>query len=116
VRFYQDDKRGRVGVLTTLDVKHAMCTMLNAMLREDRVCCSSKDDFVSCNLKEDDVKRLLRDQLEVYSYQFKQAGTVFGKGQVALSGKVGGMRDDLAVLLQLAAYWTALLFSSEAVE
>ena len=33
VRFYQDDKRGRVGVLTTLDVKHAMCTMLNAMLR-----------------------------------------------------------------------------------
>jgi hypothetical protein len=52
----------------------------------------------------------------VYSYQFKQAGTVFGKGQVALSGKVGGMRDDLAVLLQLAAYWTARLFSSEAVE
>jgi hypothetical protein len=33
VRFYQDDKRGRVGMLTTLDVKHAMCTMLNAMLR-----------------------------------------------------------------------------------
>jgi len=25
---------------------------------------------------------------------------------MALSGKVGGMRDDLAILLQLAAYWT----------
>jgi hypothetical protein len=41
-----------------------------------------------------------------HSYQFKAPTTVFNKGQVALSGKVGGMRDDLAVLLQLAAYWT----------
>jgi hypothetical protein len=40
------------------------------------------DDFVTCNLKEDEVKRLLRDELEVYSYQFKQASTVFNKGQV----------------------------------
>ena len=38
-------------------------------------------------------------------YKF-QAATVFAKGQVALSRKVGGMRDDLAVLLQLAVYWT----------
>lgn len=41
-----------------------------------------------CNAKADDIKRLLRDQLEVYSYQFKQAASVFAKGQVALSGKV----------------------------
>jgi hypothetical protein len=40
------------------------------------------------------------------SYQFKAASTVFNKGQVALSGKVGGMRDDLAILVQLAAFWT----------
>jgi hypothetical protein len=69
------------------------------------------DNFISCNLKEREVKRLLRDELETYSYQFKQAATVFNKGQVALSGKVGGMRDDLAVLLQLAAYWTGQLFA-----
>ena len=56
--------------------------------REDRVCCTKGDDFVTCNTREDDIKRLLRDELEVYSYQFKQAATVFGKGQVALSGKV----------------------------
>ena len=57
--------------------------------REDRVCCTRGDDFVCCNgNKEDDIKRLLRNQLEVYSYQFKQAATVFAKGQVALSGKV----------------------------
>ena len=53
----------------------------------------------------------LHDELEIYSYQFKQPATVFNKGQVALSGKVGGMKDDLAVLLQLAAYWTGQLFA-----
>lgn len=76
------------------------------------MCCTVADDFVTCNLKEDDIKRVLRDELEVYSYQFKQASTVFNKGQVALSGKVGGMRDDLAILLQLAAYWTGQLYSN----
>jgi hypothetical protein len=80
--------------------------------REDSVCCTTGDDFVTCNLKEDAVKRLLRDELEIYSYQFKQAATVFNKGQVALSGKVGGMKDDLAILLQLAAYWTGQLFAT----
>lgn len=34
VSFYRDEKRGRVGMLTTLDVKHAMCTLTNAMLRQ----------------------------------------------------------------------------------
>lgn len=63
-------------MLTTVEVKHAMCTLLNAMLREDRVCCTSGDNFVSKNLKEDDVKRLLRDELEMYSYQFKQVKTL----------------------------------------
>lgn len=37
VRFYKDEKRQRVGVLTTLQVKHAMCTLTNAMLREVHV-------------------------------------------------------------------------------
>ena len=81
------------------------------MCREDRICFTAGDNFISCNIKEDDVKRLLRDELEIYSYQFKQPTTVFNKGQVALSGKVGGMKDDLAILLQLAAYWTGQIFA-----
>ena len=49
----------------------AMC---NWSHREDRVCCTAGDNFVSRNLKEAEVKRLLRDELEMYSYQFKQVG------------------------------------------
>jgi len=70
------------------------------------VCCTKGDDFVCCNTKEDDIKRLLRDQLEIYSYQFKQAPNTFGKDQIALSGKVGGMKDDLCICLQLGVYWS----------
>lgn len=51
--------------------------------------------------------RRLREQLEIYSYQFKQAPNTFGKDQIALSGKVGGMKDDLCICLQLGVYWTS---------
>lgn len=80
-----------------LDVCRITIDRLSAPRREQRVCCTSGDDFVSKNLKEAEVKRLLKDELEMYSYQFKQAATIFGKQQVALSGKVGdGLADKHA--------------------
>jgi len=56
-------------------------------------------------------KKLLIEQLGIYSYQFKASATVFSKDQAALSGKVGGMRDDVCVLLQLSAFHTSNVFS-----
>lgn len=38
----------------------------------------------------------------MYSLQFKSAVNVFGKQRQALSGKVGGMKDDVVICLQLA--------------
>lgn len=49
----------------------------------------------------------LREQMEIYSYQFKQAVNTFGKDLISLSGKVGGMKDDLCICLQLGVYWTS---------
>jgi hypothetical protein len=48
----------------------------------------------------------LREQMEIYSYQFKAAQNTFQKDAVALSGKVGGMKDDICICLQLACYFT----------
>jgi hypothetical protein len=48
----------------------------------------------------------VKEQLQTFGYQFKSASTVFNKSQMALTGKVGGMRDDLAMCLQLAVYHT----------
>ena len=91
-----------------------LCLFAYAPLQPFLTCANQQGDyFISKNCKENEVKALLRDELETYSYQFKSATTVFNKEQVALSGKVGGMRDDLAILLQLAAYWTGQVFVSE---
>lgn len=103
VEFFVDQKAGRVGVLTDNNVKHAMSTILNTMLRERRVHIAPEvvsNDPKTCLVR-------LREQLEIYSYQFKQAPNTFGKDQVALSGKVGGMKDDLCICLQLGVYWTS---------
>lgn len=50
----------------------------------------------------------LREQMETYSAQFKAAPDTFGKDRISLSGKVGGMKDDVCICLQLAAYYTQL--------
>jgi len=103
VHFFIDRKAGRVGVLTTNDTKHAMSTILNTMLRERRVHIAKS--VVSRDPKGTLIR--LREQMEIYSYQFKQATNTFGKNQIALSGKVGGMKDDLCICLQLGVYWTS---------
>ena len=110
VSFYRDEKRQRVGILTTLQVKHAACTLVNSMLRENRLSVLPDDEIVSVEPTSN--KKLLQEEMKIYSYQFKSAATVFNKDQCALSGKVGGMCDDLAILLQLAIYWTNHLMTS----
>jgi hypothetical protein len=108
VTFYKDPRRQRVGILTTLQVKHAMCTLTKAMLIEKRISVlKEQEGFVSRDGAA--MKRLLMEELETYSYQFKSASSIFSRDQCALSGKVGGMRDDLAIVFQLAVYWTNIL-------
>lgn len=82
-----------------------MCTLTNAMLRERRICLLRDPYFVS--LEEIPLKKLLRDEMGIYSYQFKSAASVFQKDACALSGKVGGFKDDFCVVLQLGVYWIA---------
>ena len=106
VSFYLDQKANRVGVLTTEAIKHAMCQLVVVMLQERRI-------HVNKPLVSRDEKGILlrlREQMEVYSYQFKLGTNTFQKDRVALSGKVGGMKDDICICLQLACYFTQLEF------
>lgn len=104
VIFHQDLQAKRIGVLTTDAVKHAMCGLVNSMLREKRVHIAK--DLISRDSKGALVR--LREQLEVYSYQFKTGETAFNKDQMTLGGKIGGMRDDVAICCQLVTYWSGL--------
>ena len=101
-RFRVDHSAQRFGLLTTEEVKYGMCTLLNTMLREQRVCLLP--EIVSQRPEEN--ARRLREQLHIYSMQFKSAVNVFGKQRQALSGKVGGMKDDVVICLQLAVYFS----------
>ena len=104
VNFYVDQKASRVGVLTTEATKHAMAQLVVSMLAERRI-------HILPNLysSEPEAMRIrLREQMETYSAQFKAAPDTFGKDRISLSGKVGGMKDDVCICLQLAAYYTQL--------
>lgn len=50
----------------------------------------------------------LKEQMFIYSYQFKGPSSVFGRDQMALSGKVGGMKDDVCICLQMVIYHSSL--------
>ena len=98
-----DHQAKRYGVLTTQDIKYGMMTLLNTMLRDQRI--NILPDIVSDNAAA--CTRRLKEQLCIYSFQFKSASSTFGRQQVALNGKVGGMKDDLCIALQLAVYFSA---------
>ena len=102
--FYHDAQHDRTGMLTTNPIKHAMCRLVVVMLEEGRLC-------VSQPLASRDPRGMLtrlREQMEVYSYQYKMAVTSFQKDAIAISGKVGGMKDDICICLQLACYFTQI--------
>ena len=99
-----DQKASRVGVLTTEATKHAMAQLVVSMLAEKRIHVLPR----LYSADPDGVRIRLREQMETYSAQYKQAPDTFGKDKISLSGKVGGMKDDVCICLQLAAYFTQL--------
>jgi hypothetical protein len=97
-----DHQAKRYGILTTEDIKYGMMTLVNTMLREQRINLLSpifSEDPEGCT-------RRLKEQMSIYSFQFKSASNTFGKQRVALNGKVGGMKDDICIALQLAIYFS----------
>ena len=98
-----DHQAKRYCILTTEEIKMGMMTLLNNMLREQRV--NVLDSIISQD--SNGCLRRLREQLGIYSFQYKAASDTFGKQRVALSGKVGGMKDDVCIALQLAVYFSA---------
>ena len=103
-KFYVDEAHDRVGVLTTNPIKHAMCQLVILMLEERRI--HIRNPLVSRDPR--GMALRLREQMEIYSYQYKAALTTFQKDAIALSGKVGGMKDDICICLQLACYFTQI--------
>jgi hypothetical protein len=103
VRFRMDPESDRVGVYTTQAIKHAMAMLLNTLLRQSRI--HIRKPLVTVDSS--NILRL-REQLNIYSYQFKMATNTFQQDRCVISGKVGGMKDDVCIALQLGVYFTEL--------
>lgn len=114
VSFYRDTQAGRTGILTSDAVKLGAMTMTNVFMREQRIVLLSGTQLVSRDSNE--IRRRLREQLEIYSMQFKTPENAFQKGRYALSGKVGGFKDDIVICLQLGIYWTETLRRTGAIQ
>lgn len=97
VRHRIDHQAKRFGILTTEDIKYGMCTLLNTMMRDQRV--NVRQPVLSDDAE--GMRRRLKEQLGIYSYQYKTAINSFSKSRVSLSGKVGGMKDDICIALQV---------------
>lgn len=102
VLFRTDLQARRIGFLTTQSTKHAATELMNVMLREDRV--KTLNPLISREPAAMRVK--LREQFEIFSYQYKQGETIFVKERVALTGKVGGMCDDVVMMVIMGNYMT----------
>ena len=89
--------------MTNEEVKYGMMTLFNNMLRDQRV--SFRNPMISEEPQA--ARKRIEDQMKVYSFQFKAAVNCFGKQRVALCGKVGGMKDDVVIALQLGVYFSA---------
>ena len=95
-------KRGHLNTRRDTDAFFMLWQLMNTYLRSQMVCLRrpllSEDP--------DGMRKRLREQMSIYSLQFKEAADSFGKTRQILSGKVGGMKDDVVIALQLAAYWS----------
>lgn len=108
VTFRMDPASNRVGVYTTQTIKHAMATLMNTLLRDNRVHVM----YPLVTMDQSNIVRL-REQLNVYSYQFKIGVTTFQTDRCAISGKIGGMKDDICIALQLGLYFTDIDLAQE---
>ena len=102
VRHRIDHSAKRFGILTTEVIKHGICTFTNTMLHEHHI------NIMKTVLSEDPEGNAhrLNEQLTVYSLQFKSVHNVFDKTRAALRGKVGGMKDDIVIAIQLGIYYS----------
>ena len=78
VRHRVDREAKRFGILTTEDIKYAMMTLFSTMMRDQRV--DVREPLLSA--EPDANRRRLRDQLGIYSFQYKAAANAFGKQRV----------------------------------
>jgi hypothetical protein len=101
--FLRECNSTRIGILTTQVFKMAYVTFLNVLLREERVLCVSDATFVDSLGQKTRVA--LHDQLAFFGVSFSAVENQFSKQRMAIGGKTGGGKDDLAMAMLFGLYF-----------
>lgn len=102
--FMKEPNNDRIGILTTQNVKLAMVTMTNILLRENRIFAEKKSSFIDLNKNK--TREVLQDQLSFFSFTFSTPQTVLQKERWVISGKAAGGKDDLCMSALLGIYFS----------
>lgn len=97
----------RIGVVTSYDTKESMRFATQQLLRSERVSFAS-----SFESKTDGMKEEICRQLKAYKFvdKNKEDDTVVKRR--TMSGKGGGMNDDLSIATQMLAFWPQIYFDN----
>lgn len=97
----------RVGVVTSYDTKESMRFAMQQLLRSERVFFSSSFDS-----KTDGMKEEICAQLKAYKFVDKNKVDDVMVKRRTMSGKGGGMNDDLSIATQMLAFWPQFYFDN----
>lgn len=107
--FHENDEE-RSGVRKTQQNTDDYQILVEDMLRRSRIYFEKQAFTVSKGYAKPDgdmtaIKMELRNQLERYHWEIKQARDSFGKRRITMTGKMGGAQDDLYVSTAMLAFW-----------
>ncbi len=100
----------KTGVPTTAPLKREMAHCLRARLQRGSV--EVADEFVCSHGTAETVLDKMHEQLNAYSEKRTQPSDPLKGAVVQYSGKMHGKRDDLAMGLQLACFWSGVYKTS----
>lgn len=103
--------KGTAGWQTTNSTKEKSCLTMRSSLGQGKMWLAQ--DFFSMSLGVEQAKRRIRDELCRFSVITNPPKTAFQESKKTYSGKVAGMQDDIAVVLQIAMEATIQFYSAD---
>ena len=103
--------KGSMGWQTTNARKEKSCLTMRSTLNQGKLFIA--EGFFSLSLGVEQARRRIRDELCRFSVITAPPTIPFAQSKRTYSGKVAGMQDDVAVVLQIALEATVLFYSSD---
>ena len=114
VRVYHEQEEARAGVRKSQQNTDDYQILFEDMLKKRRMFFAYDLFTVSKghakkNGDTTSITNELRDQLERYHWEIKQANDAFGKRRITMTGKMGGAQDDLYISTVMLAFWPKVM-------